>query len=97
MNPCDDFNASRAPVSEKVTAATLGGAGKFVILAVEWNENGEAVIFIDGREIARRKFLMPKFGFSYLHVQSLSDKSDAEGSWFRFFRKTVKKLYVDHS
>ena len=94
INPCDDVNAAKCAFSERIVAGTLGGAGRWAKLAVDWDLRGKtAVLSVDGREVFRRTLANPpRHGFSYLHVQSLAEGADEKGCWFRGFKKTAKGL-----
>jgi len=83
INPCDEFHARQAPVSIPVTAEMLGAKGAFVKLSVVWADDGAVRLFADGREVAALRAEMPKWGFSYLHLQTLAEGEDVAGSWFR--------------
>jgi len=84
MNPCDEFNPPLSPFSEKMDDASLREPG-WHRLTVEWS--GEtAKISVDGREIgARRLSYVPRFGLSYLHLQTLAEETDAKGAYFKSF------------
>lgn len=86
MNPCDEFNPPRSPVSWKVTREMLG-EGWHKVRCTWDGDAGRVVLTCDGREIAAAAVRdMPAFGFSYLHLQTLAEGFDAKGVSFRSFR-----------
>lgn len=88
MNPCDEFGPKASPLSVEMTAKKLPG-GKWHKLTADWDEDrGTAVLAVDGRRIAEEKLSsLPPFGLSYLHLQTLAEDTDPEGTYFRLFRK----------
>lgn len=88
INPCDSFNAERAPFSQAISSDLLP-KGRWAKLAVVWDiQKQDAELFIDGKSIARTKLKdCPRFGLSYLHLQSLAETHDPDGSYFRSFRQ----------
>lgn len=87
INPCDDCHARSAPVSIPVTAGTLGKKGVFAKLSVAWVEDGAVTVAVNGRKTAAVRATIPKWGFSYLHLQTLAEAEDASGSWIRSLMK----------
>ncbi len=88
MNPCDEFGPAVSPISEEMSAAELPGK-KWHTVTVEWDEDkGAAVLAVDGKRLREVKMKnLPRFGLSYLHLQTLAEETDAEGTYFRLFRK----------
>ena len=88
MNPCDEVGPMRSPFTMDVTDKELPG-GAWHRLTAAWDEEaGTVVVSVDGRKIAERKLASrPPFGLSYLHLQTLAEKADSEGTYFRLFRK----------
>lgn len=86
LNPCDEVNPPRSPISWVVTKEMLGEG--WHRLRCTWDgESGRAVLTCDGREIATATIrTMPPFGLSYLHLQTLAEGLDAKGVYFRSFR-----------
>ena len=82
MNPCDESNPPLSPFSEKIEDARLRGPG-WHKLTVAWS--GEAAwILIDGRQVGTRRLAgVPRFGLSYLHLQTLAEENDFKGAYFR--------------
>jgi len=59
------------------------------LVAVTWDcDNGKAVLSVDGKP-ARTVSLASgsRFGLSYLHLQTLAEGTDAQGTYFREFAK----------
>ena len=53
---------------------------------------GAAVLVVDGKRVREAKLAsLPRFGLSYLHLQTLAEETDAEGTYFRLFRKEWPK------
>jgi len=88
MNPCDETGPALSPVSRAVTAADLGRA-RWVKLEVRWDlDTGTATFAYDGIVFAETKTASsPRFGLSYLHLQTLAEGADAKGACFRSFTK----------
>ena len=88
MNPCDETGPGLSPVSVPVTAAETGRA-KWVEVAADWDlDAGKAVLSCDGKPFCERKTgAGPRFGLSYLHVQTLAEETDVKGVYFRSFAK----------
>jgi hypothetical protein len=86
INPCDEFNPPRAPVSWQVTREMLGEG--WHRLRCTWNgKTGCATLTCNGRILATATVReMPPFGLSYLHLQTLAEGLDADGASFRSFR-----------
>lgn len=89
MNPCDEVNPPLSPFSERIEDARLRSPG-WHQLAVEWS--GEtAQVSIDGRQVGTRRLAsVPRFGLSYLHLQTLAEEMDAKGAYFRSFDCHIK-------
>lgn len=94
INPCDAFNASRAPYTEAIGAEIIP-KGKWVKLKVKWDaKNGEVLLAVDGQTRKRRKLgACSRFGLSYLHLQTLAEGFDPQGSYFRSFRMNSGKPF----
>jgi hypothetical protein len=84
MNPCDETNPQLGPFSAKITKAELPG-GAWHTLTAEWDEDaGIVTLSDDGHQIAVRPLAScPPFGLSYLHLQTLADGPDPEGTYIR--------------
>ena len=84
MNPCDETNPALGPFSAKITKAELPG-GAWHTLTAEWDEDaGTVTLSDDGRHIAVHPLASrPPFGLSYLHLQTLADGPDPEGTYIR--------------
>ena len=91
MNPCDEVGPGMSPFSLPVTAAETGVA-KWVVVTAQWDlDVGTVKLACDDRVFAERKVSSsPRFGLSYLHLQTLAEGTDTRGSFFRGFEKTVR-------
>lgn len=82
INPCDDFSAKASPVSA-ILAPPLPGPGLWQEAEVRWSEAGAAVL-LDGETLfSFPKCKIPKYGFSYLHLQTAAEKADSRGTFIR--------------
>ena len=88
MNPCDETGPSLSPVSVPVDFFELRSPGWHKLI-VDWNcDVGTAQLFADGKLVRTISLaFVPRFGFSYLHLQTLAEAMDADGSYFRSFEK----------
>ena len=86
INPCDVFNAKRAPFGVFIRPDAIGGGWHLV--EVEWDcATTTAKLLVDGREFrAAALGATPEFGFSYLHLQTPDTRDDPSGTYFRSFR-----------
>lgn len=92
FNPCDESVGEEAAVAIPVTAETLGGAGAWTNLSLEWDWNaGTAVMECAGRTrtFELRTAGLSPFGPSYMHLQTLARGMDPKGAYFRSFRETA--------
>ena len=85
INPCDTFNARRAPFTTFLPRAEIGTG--WTTLAVEWDtESKEVSLLADGRLLRTASLAIgPAFGLSYLHLQMPDDRLDPKGTFFRSF------------
>lgn len=98
MNPCDETNPALSPISVPVTERELpcrkplAKLQDWHDLTAEWDcEKGEVVLKVDGKPWRTEKMAwIPEAGFSYLHVQTLAEDADPDGTHFRLFSKTTK-------
>lgn len=86
MNPCDETGPSLSPISLPVDLSELRAPG-WHKLTVAWDcEAGTAVLSADGKAVDTVSLkAVPRFGLSYLHLQTLAEDMDAQGSYFRGF------------
>lgn len=88
MNPCDEYGPKESPVVFRVTSEDLPES-KWYTLSVEWDfETTNATLFVDGkalRSVEIGKF--PPSGLSYLHLQTLAERYDPHGAYFKSFKK----------
>jgi hypothetical protein len=93
FNPSDEFVKEESSLAIPVTAAVLGGVGKWAKVTLEWDwKKKTAKLECAGYSKTfpiRTEGLSP-FGPSYMHLQTLSEKEDTKGAYFRSFRKTRK-------
>ena len=56
-------------------------------LTAAWDEDaGQVTLAVDGKTLGRYPLAsLPPFGLSYLHLQTLADAPDAEGTYVRRF------------
>ena len=89
MNPCDETGPLRSPFSIPITSKELPGTSAWHELAASWDEDaGTVTLTVDGKDLASYSLAsLPPFGLSYLHLQTLAEDADAEGTYFRSFRK----------
>ena len=89
MNPCDEVGPLRSPFSKPITSKELPGTSAWHVLSASWDEDaGTVTLTVDEKELANYQLAsLPPFGLSYLHLQTLAKEADAEGSYFRSFRK----------
>ena len=89
MNPCDEVGPLRSPFSMPITSKELPGTSAWHVLSASWDEDaGTVTLTVDEKELANYPLAsLPPFGLSYLHLQTLAEEADAEGSYFRSFRK----------
>ena len=88
INPCDEVGPALSPLSIRMDRDELRGR-KWHRLTVEWDcENAKAVIAIGTAKIAEMPLAAcPRFGLSYLHLQTLAEDMDPKGTYFRCFEK----------
>jgi len=88
MNPCDETGPALSPLSVSVDWPALRAPG-WHRLAVAWDcDAGSAVLSVDGKTVETRPLAsVPRFGPSYLHLQTLAEGTDGLGTHFREFAK----------
>ena len=86
MNPCDEVGPARSPFSVAISEKELSD-GAWHALTAAWDEDaGQVTLAVDGKTLGRYPLAsLPPFGLSYLHLQTLADAPDAEGTYFRRF------------
>ena len=91
INPSDPYAAERCVVSVPVTRETAGGGWTTVKIA--WNcENGRIVLSCGKKGPVPLTLLRsPRFGISYVHIQSLAKGSDCTGTYFTELAMTPDK------
>ena len=84
MNPSDEVGPARSPFSRAIAAKDLPDGGWHTVSAT-WDEDaGTVTLSVDGRPLASCPLTQrPPFGLSYLHLQTLAEKPDADGTYFR--------------
>ena len=89
MNPCDEVGPGRSPFSMPITSKELPGTTVWHMLSASWDEDaGTVTLAVDGKDVSTHPLAsLPPFGLSYLHLQTLAEEADAEGTYFRSFRK----------
>lgn len=90
INPCDETAAGQSPFSRAISRADLPDDGWHALL-VEWDEDAGTVdLRIDGRLSASGILAArPRFGLSYLHLQTLAESADPEGTYIRRLTATA--------
>jgi hypothetical protein len=83
INPCDVFNAARAPFGVFLDPGVTGA--DWCRVEVIWDcDTAKARLLVDGREILACDLTeIPEAGFSYLHLQTSNECEDADGTYFR--------------
>ena len=86
MNPCDEVGPARSPFSIAISVKELPDRAWHALTA-SWDEDaGQVTLAVDGKTLGRYPLAsLPPFGLSYLHLQTLADAPDAEGTYFRRF------------
>ena len=85
INPCDTFNARRAPFAAFISRKELGEG--WHRLSAAWDSDAKTVtLAADGKPFATRPMASaPEAGLSYLHLQTPDDRLDPKGTFFRMF------------
>jgi hypothetical protein len=83
INPCDIFNATRAPFDIFLDPGVTGA--DWCRVEVVWDcDAATARLLVDSREILACDLAeTPEAGFSYLHLQASDKCEDADGTYFR--------------
>ena len=86
MNPSDETGPARSPFSQPVEFPELRAPG-WHKLSVAWDcDAGTAKVSVDGKAVSEARLSsVPPFGLSYLHLQTLAEETDAQGTYFREF------------
>ena len=86
MNPCDEVGPARSPFSIAISVKELPDRAWHALTAA-WDEDaGQVTLAVDGKALGRYPLAsLPPFGLSYLHLQTLAEEADAEGTYFRRF------------
>lgn len=87
MNPCDETGPARSPLCVPLTQSEVPN-GAWRNLVVKWDCDMSAFsIDVDGKRIREGSLKSsPRFGLSYLHLQTLAEGTDARGVYFKGFR-----------
>jgi hypothetical protein len=94
MNPSDETGPELCPFSERIDDESLRAPGWHRV-KVEWN-GSKVVVTADGRKLLSREGVrVPRFGFSYVHLQTLADGTDVKGTYFRRFDFKGKSAKVN--
>jgi hypothetical protein len=67
-------------------------------LTAAWDEDaGQVTLAVDDKPLGRYPLAsLPPFGLSYLHLQTLAEEADAEGTYFRRFAAKAGKVISAH-
>ena len=86
INPCDTFNAARAPFGVFLDSDVTGADWRQI--EVVWDcDAATARLSVDDREVLVHTLAeTPEAGFSYLHLQTPDGCEDLEGTYFRSLR-----------
>lgn len=93
INPCDETNPGLCPLSFPVTAAeapkNAARLKGWHDVAAEWDsDTGKVKISVDGKPLCEKTLAyIPPSGLSYLHLQTLAEGHDPDGTLFRCFHK----------
>ena len=84
MNPCDETAAAQSPFSRAIVRTDMPDGG-WHTLSAEWDEEtGTVELGVDGRHFVSESLATrPPFGLSYLHLQTLAEDADPEGTYIR--------------
>ena len=95
INPSDETNPQISPISFEVIGCQLE-CGTWHRLVCEWDcDTGRARIIVADKVIAEiRLQSVPRFGLSYLHLQTLAKGFDPKGSYFRSFSMTAMEVQM---
>ena len=88
MNPCDEVGPSRCPFSTAVTGREAS-PGLWHEIEASWDaDKNVASLSCDGKKCLDAPFAVESpAGVSYLHLQTLAERHDPKGAYFRSFRK----------
>ena len=92
-NPCDEYLAPRSYLVVPITAENIGGASRWATVRLEWDCAAKRAVVTCGdavRELAMDTAAFSAFGPSYLHIQTLAEKEDLKGTYFRELRFNAK-------
>ncbi len=86
MNPCDEIGPKAGPFSQPIDLPELRTPGWHKLVA-EWDSDSRKVVLtVDGKKVLESQMKsVPRFGLSYLHLQTLAEDTDALGTYFREF------------
>ena len=88
INPCDETNPRKSPVVFEIMPDRVG-RGVWQRLVCEWDGDAETVSLACGKLVVKgRMKACPRFGLSYLHLQTLASGFDPKGAYFRDFSMT---------
>ncbi len=87
MNPCDEASPKRSPFTIALTDTVLP-KGKWCTVVVKWDAAADRLVLtVDDKVVATHPFAWkPPFGLSYLHLQTLAEGLDGQGTIFRSFK-----------
>lgn len=89
-NACDETVRSEAPISFDFTKE-MGKSGQWSLLSIVYDlGNGKAIIRVDSQEIQVQNVTKKlPLGLSYLHIQTLAEEQDMEGTLIKSLEQFV--------
>jgi len=93
-NPCDEYLAPRSFIVFPVDEKNFARRSQWLTLSVEWDvQKGTAVIRCGGmsKEMPLKTDGFSASGPSYLHIQTLAEREDMQGTFFRELRMETLK------
>jgi hypothetical protein len=88
MNPCDETGPRLSSFSYPITSREVPATGWHVVKAAWDCDAGTVTLSIDGKTASIITLAhVPQFGLSYLHLQTLAENADANGTYIRSLSK----------
>lgn len=88
INPCDETGPGLSPFSRPVMPSDVPATGWHDVTAAWDCDAGHVTLSVDGKTIATQPLAhVPPFGLSYLHLQTLAEQADPQGTYIRHLSK----------